>query len=388
MMPSYQRLGAVPHKRHTQFRAPDGRLYAEELFGEEGFSGMYSLLYHRFPPTRVSKIARAGAVCQQEWPQEQHRHHHLKTADIAPGGDAITGRRLMFYNADCAISVARPTDEMDYFYRNAMGDELLFVHEGAGALETTFGTLPYTAGDYLVIPRGTTWRAHPSAGAAHRLLVVEAFGHQGIVPPRRYRNEYGQLLEHSPYCERDLRPPAELPVHDERGEYHVRVKVNGALMTYTFDFHPLDLVGWDGYLYPYAFSIHDFEPITGRVHQPPPVHQTFEGPNFVVCSFCPRKLDYHPQAVPIPYNHSNIDSDEMIYYVSGDFSSRRGIEVSSITLHPRGIPHGPHPGTVEKALGAERTEELAVMVDTFRPLTLAAEAEPLDDAHYPYSWLE
>ena len=294
---------------------------------------------------------------------------------------------------------------MDYFYRNAQADELLFVHEGQGTLETTFGLLPYREGDYLVIPRGTTWRLQSgrgrgrhgatgggatsgrTEGSEHRFLIVEAFGGP-IQPPKRYRNEFGQLLEHSPYCERDLRAPVELPHHDERGEFQVRVKVNDEIMEYTFDFHPLDLVGWDGYLYPYAFNIEDFEPITGRVHQPPPVHQTFEGPNFVVCSFCPRKLDYHPLSVPVPYNHSNIDSDEMIYYVSGNFGSRKGIEVSSITLHPRGIPHGPHPGTVEKSLGAERTEELAVMVDTFRPLKLGADAEPLDDPQYPFSWLE
>lgn len=386
-MPSYQCLGRVPHKRHTQFRKPDGGLYAEELFGEEGFSGVYSLLYHQYPPTRVSKIERYGAVRYDEWPQEEHRHHHLKTAGVAPGGDPIGGRRPLMYNADCAISVVRPTEPMDFFYRNAMGDEVIYIHEGAGVLETTFGTLPYRVGDYVVIPRGTTWRIQPAAGA-QRFLVVEAFGHQGIQPPKRYRNEYGQLLEHSPYCERDLKAPAELPVHEERGEYTVRLKVNDELMTYTYDFHPLDVVGWDGFLYPYTFNIADFEPITGRVHQPPPVHQTFEGPNFVVCSFCPRKLDYHPQAIPVPYNHSNIDSDEMIYYVSGDFGSRRGIEVSSITLHPRGIAHGPHPGTVEKSLGAERTEELAVMVDTFRPLKLSRDAEKLDDPRYPFSWLE
>ncbi|HLJ81862.1 MAG TPA: homogentisate 1,2-dioxygenase, partial [Ktedonobacterales bacterium] len=384
----------VPHKRHTQFRKPDGGLYAEELFGEEGFSGCYSLLYHQQPPTRVSRIERYGAECRQEWPQELHRHHHFKTKELEPGGDLITGRRLLMYNNDCTISVARPTERMDYFYRNAMGDELLFVHQGSGVLETTFGTLPYGEGDYLVIPRGTTWRMNPSVGAPggrppsseQRFLVVEAFG-GAIQPPKRYRNEFGQLLEHSPYCERDLRAPAELPRHEETGEFEVRVKVNGEIMRYFFAFHPLDVVGWDGYLYPYAFNIADFEPITGRVHQPPPVHQTFEGPNFVVCSFCPRKLDYHPLSVPVPYNHSNIDSDEMIYYVSGDFGSRKGIEVSSITLHPRGIPHGPHPGTVEKSLGAERTEELAVMVDTFRPLKLGADAERLDDPQYPFSWL-
>jgi homogentisate 1,2-dioxygenase len=290
------------------------------------------------------------------------------------------------YNNDCVISVARPTDPMSYFYRNAQGDELLFIHEGSGTLETTFGTLPYSEGDYLVIPRGTTWRMQAGDGE-QRMLVVEAYG-GAIQPPKRYRNQFGQLLEHSPYCERDLRPPSELPVHEERGEFDVRVRVNDEVMTYTYDFHPLDVVGWDGFLYPYAFSIHDFEPITGRVHQPPPVHQTFEGPNFVVCSFCPRKLDYHPEAVPVPYNHSNIDSDEMIYYVSGNFGSRKGIEISSITLHPRGIPHGPHPGTVENSLGAERTEELAVMVDTFRPLKLGTAAATMDDPQYPFSWLE
>lgn len=385
-MPAYQRLGAVPHKRHTQFRQPDGSLYSEELFGEEGFSGAYSLLYHQFPPTRVSKIARYGQACQDEWPQEIHRHHHLKTHDAPAGGDPIEGRRLLLFNGDCALSIVRPDQPMNYYYRNAQADELLFVHEGDGTLETIFGLLPYRAGDYLVLPRGTTWQLQPAPGE-QRLLVIEAFG-GAIQPPRRYRNEFGQLLEHAPYCERDLRMPAELPLHTERGEYDVRVKVNGEVMTYTFDFHPLDVVGWDGCLYPYAFNIEDFEPITGRVHQPPPVHQTFEGPNFVVCSFCPRKLDYHPLSIPVPYNHSNIDSDEVIYYVSGNFGSRKGIEVSSLTLHPRGIPHGPHPGTVEQSLGAERTEELAVMVDTFRPLKLAAAAEPFDDPQYPFSWRE
>jgi homogentisate 1,2-dioxygenase len=385
-MPSYQSLGHVPPKRHTQFRKPDGSLYSEELFGEEGFSGVYSLLYHQHPPTRVSRIAKHGDACQVEWRQDVHRHHHLKTREVAPGGDPVEGRRLLMYNADCTISVARPTSLMDYFYRNAQADEMLFVHEGQGTLETTFGLLPYRVGDYLVIPRGTTYRVLPATGE-QRFLVVEAFGGP-LQPPKRYRNAFGQLLEHSPYCERDLHAPTELPQHAERGEFEVRVKVNSQVMTYVFDFHPLDVVGWDGYLYPYSFNIADFEPITGRVHQPPPVHQTFEGPNFVVCSFCPRKLDYHPLSIPVPYNHSNIDSDEMIYYVSGNFGSRKGIEVSSITLHPRGIPHGPHPGTVETSLGAERTEELAVMVDTFRPLMLAEAARELDDPQYPFSWLE
>ena len=385
-MPSYHALGKIPPKRHTQFRKPDGGLYSEELFGEEGFSGVESLLYHQYPPTRVSKIERFGAACEEEWKQETHRHHHLKAGNSPPGGDPISGRKTLMYNADCAISAVAPTEPMDYFYRNAMGDELLFVHYGSGTIETTFGTLPYHEGDYVLIPRGTTWRVQADKGE-QRMLVVEAFG-RAIQPPKRYRNEFGQLLEHSPYCERDLHAPTELPLHEERGEFQVRIKVNDEVMTYTYDYHPLDVVGWDGFLYPYTFNISDFEPITGRVHQPPPVHQTFEGPNFVVCSFCPRKLDYHPQAIPVPYNHSNIDSDEMIYYVSGNFGSRKGIETSSITLHPRGIAHGPHPGTVEKSLGAERTEELAVMVDTFRPLKFGAAAEAIDDPQYPFSWLE
>jgi homogentisate 1,2-dioxygenase len=385
-MPSYQALGKIPPKRHTQFRRPDGGLYSEELFGEEGFSGVASLLYHQHPPTRVSKIERFGAACEEEWKQETHRHHHLKAGHLASGGDPIGGRKTLMYNSDCVISAVVPDEPMDYFYRNAMGDELLFVHYGSGTIETTFGTLPYREGDYVLIPRGTTWRVQADKGE-QRMLVVEAFGH-AIQPPKRYRNEFGQLLEHAPYCERDLHAPTELPLHEERGEFKVRIKVNDELMTYTYDYHPLDVVGWDGFLYPYTFNISDFEPITGRVHQPPPVHQTFEGPNFVVCSFCPRKLDYHPQAIPVPYNHSNIDSDEMIYYVSGNFGSRKGIETSSITLHPRGIAHGPHPGTVEKSLGAERTEELAVMVDTFRPLKFGAAAEAIDDPQYPFSWLE
>ncbi|HEX9038265.1 MAG TPA: homogentisate 1,2-dioxygenase [Ktedonobacterales bacterium] len=385
-MPYYARLGEVPHKRHTQFRKADGGLYSEELFGEEGFSGVESLLYHQYPPTRVTRIVRVGDVCQKEWPQEVHRHHHLKTGHVEPRGDLVTGRRTLMYNHECVISVARPAGDMDYFYRNAQGDELIFVHEGSGALETTFGTLTYQPGDYLVIPRGTTWR--PQLGSAgQRFLIVEAYG-GAIQPPKRYRNDFGQLLEHAPYCERDLRPPSDLPRHEERDEFDVHIRVNGEMMAYTYDFHPLDVVGWDGYLYPYAFSIYDFEPITGRVHQPPPVHQTFEGPGFVVCSFCPRKLDYHPEAVPIPYNHSNIDSDEMIYYVAGNFGSRKGIELSSITLHPRGIAHGPQPGLVEKSLGAQATDELAVMVDTFRPLKLGADAELLDDPSYPFSWRE
>jgi homogentisate 1,2-dioxygenase len=384
-MPSYQRLGEIPHKRHTQFRKPDGSLYAEELFGTEGFSGCYSLLYHEHPPTRVSAIeAVASTHVVEEWPQETHRHHHLKTNDLEPAGDPVTGQRVLFYNNDVALAVVRPTERMDYYYRNAECDEIYFIHDGKGVLETIFGLLPYSEGDYLVIPRGTTYRFLQEPGES-RFLYVESHG--PIEPPKRYRNEFGQLLEHSPYCERDIRTPSELPRHEEKGLFKVHVKVGGRVMAYHFDFHPLDVVGWDGYLYPYALNIGDFEPITGRVHQPPPVHQTFAGPNFVVCSFVPRKLDYHPLSIPVPYNHSNIDSDEVIYYASGDFSSRKGIERSSFTLHPRGIPHGPHPGTIERSLGKEYTNELAVMVDTFHPLKLTQFAREFDDPQYPFSWL-
>ncbi len=384
-MTSYHALGQLPPKRHTQFRKPDGSLYAEELFGAEGFSGCFSLLYHKHPPTRVTRVARHSSLPVEEWHQSVHRHHHLKTQPLEPGGDPISGRKVLFFNNDVAIGVSRPTEPMSYFYRNAECDELYFVHEGSGVFETIFGNLPYRKGDYVNLPRGTTYRIVPEKGET-RLLIVEARG--PIETPRRYRNEFGQLLEHAPFSNRDFRLPRELPQHEEHGEFEVRIKIDHALMSYFYDYHPLDLVGWDGYLYPYIFNINDFEPITGRVHQPPPVHQTFQGPNFVVCSFCPRKLDYHPQAVPVPYNHSNIDSDEVIYYVDGNFSSRKGIEVASFTLHPRGIPHGPHPGTVEKSLGAERTEELAVMVDTFHPLRLTVDARPFDDERYPLSWLE
>lgn len=385
-MPMYHKMGKIPHKRHTQFRRPDGTLYSEELFGTEGFHGAYSLLYHQFPPTRVSAIHSVPVDLSVDQPQEVHRHHHFKTADVPAGGDPVAGRRVLMFNNDVSITVVRSNQQMSYFYRDAEHDELYFVHEGSGLLETIFGNLTYGPGDYLIIPRGTTYRFNIDQSQPSRMLSFISKG--PIEPPKRYRNEIGQLLEHSPYCERDLRVPEELPVHSERGEYEVRVRMGDRLTSYQYDFYPLDLVGWDGYLYPYVFNISDFEPITGRVHQPPPVHQTFQGPNFVVCSFVPRKLDYHPESIPVPYNHSNIDSDEVIYYVSGEFGSRKGIEVSSITLHPRGIAHGPHPGTVEKSLGKERTEELAVMIDTFHPLKLTKEAENLDDPGYPFSWLE
>ena len=388
-MPYYHRLGEIPHKRHTQFRKPDGTLYSEELYGTEGFSGNYSNLYYHYPPTQVKKIEKFMEVQfpPDEWKEEVHRHHHLSSVHLTRGGDAVQGNQVLMFNKDVMIGISQPTMVMNYFYRDGDSDLVYFVHDGHGVLETNFGLLPYHEGDYIVIPRGTTFRFQIAADSPDtRFLTIEAHG--TIETPRRYLSKNGQLLEHSPYCERDIRRPEELVTHTGRGDFEVRVKVGNIISSYWFDFHPINTVGWDGCEYPWIFNIDDFEPITGRIHQPPPVHQTFQGPNFVICSFVPRKLDYHPLSIPVPYNHSNIDSDEMLYYVNGSFGSRRGIERSSITLLPRGIPHGPHPGAIEKSLGVERTEELAVMIDTFFPLKLTTIAQSIDDPAYPYSWLD
>jgi homogentisate 1,2-dioxygenase len=385
-MSYYFRLGKVPHKRHTQFRKPDGSLYHEELMGIRGFTGNKSLLYHLYPPTEVHEIDRGSKVELTYAEQGPVRHRLLCTADLEPRGDAISGRIPLLANSDVALYVVRPDRQMSYWYRYAHGDEAIFVHEGAGLFESQFGNVRYGPGDYLVIPTGVIWRIVPDAGVDQRMLVVESSGGH-IEPPRRYVNQYGQFLESAPYGERDLRPPEELVTHDEQGEFEVRVKARGYIGRYLYRHHPLDVVGWDGHLWPFAFNIEDFEPITGRVHQPPPVHQTFEGPGFVVCSFVPRLFDYHPLAIPAPYNHSNVDSDEVIYYVKGDFMSRRGIRAASLTVHPNGIPHGPHPGTYEGSIGKTRTDELAVMVDTFRPLQVTAQAAAVEDEKYPFSWL-
>lgn len=383
-MPFYHRLGEIPHKRHTQFRQTDGSLYREQVLGTRGFDGIQSIVYHRRPPTALARFEDRGPIEIALEEPGALRHRHFRTAQLKPGGDPISGRQPMLHNADLTLNIALPTEPMNYHYRNGEGDELIFVHEGEGRLETLFGTLPFRRGDYLVIPIGTTYRLLPNGPA--RLLVFETRG--SIEPPSRYRNEYGQLLEHSPYCERDIRVPQELDTHDEVGEFPVLVRSRNRLSLHILDHHPLDVVGWDGYLYPWAFNIEDFEPITGRIHQPPPVHQTFKGPNFVVCSFVPRKYDYHPQAIPAPYNHSNVDSDEVLYYVEGNFMSRKGIEESSITLHPAGLPHGPHPGTAEASIGKDATEELAVMVDTFHSLYIARGARAIEDERYATSWLE
>lgn len=382
-MPRYHRLGQVPPKRHTQFRRPDGGLYAEEVLGTKGFSGLESILYHLEAPTRVIGFEPLGDLRPKLRSEEALRHHHLKTAPLPASGDPVSGRTPLLVNEDVSIGLCRPAEPMAYFYKNADGDDLLFVHEGSGRLETMFGTLPYREGDYLVIPRGTIYRVVAESSAT-RMLCIESASTVEI--PRRYRNEYGQLLEHAPYAERDLRVPETLETHDVRGRFEVRIKARGRFIAYFYEHHPLDVVGWDGYLYPWAFHVGDFEPITGLLHQPPPTHQTFQGHNYVVCSFVPRQLDYHPEAVPIPYNHSNVESDEVLYYVNGNFASRRGIEVGSITLHPCGLPHGPQPGAVEASLGKSHTDELAVMVDTFRPLRLTQAAVALDDESYPFSW--
>jgi homogentisate 1,2-dioxygenase len=382
-MPFYQRRGELPRKRHIVFRE-NGRLLTEEVMGLEGFTGNESILYHLESPCRVKELGAFTPIVREEWIPETHAHRLQNTYEVPPEGDEISGRRSLMWNDDVEISLCRPDEEMDYFFRNGEGDEVIFVHEGRGTVETTFGDVPYKDGDYVVIPRGTTYRFMPDG--PQRYLVFETPGLIEI--PRRYRNEYGQILEGAPYYHRDIHPPTDLHTRRERGEFLVKVRVRGGYQDYVLDYHPFDVVGWDGFLYPWTFSIHDFEPITGRIHQPPPSHQTFQGQNFVICSFCPRKLDFDPEAVPIPYHHSNLQSEEMIYYVSGNFGSRKGISVGSITLHPSGLPHGPQPGLAEKSLGVAETTELAVMCDTFRPLRLSTFARDLDDGRYAYSWYE
>ncbi|MBA3948286.1 MAG: homogentisate 1,2-dioxygenase [Herpetosiphonaceae bacterium] len=382
-MPFYQHLGNIPHKRHTQFRKPDGSLFSEQVMGTKGFSGVESILYHHYPPTAIAQVEDLGPATIEFEEAGALRHRHLKTAPIPEGGDIVNGRQYLLANNDIAIAIARPNQTQSYFYRNGQGDELLFIDQGKGKLETSFGNLPYRRGDYLYVPIGCTYRL-VSSGGSTKVLVFETTGE--ITTPKRYRNEHGQLLEHSPFCERDIRPPLQLEPHDERGAFEVHVRARGRLTKHVLDHHPLDVVGWDGYLYPFALNIEDFEPITGRVHQPPPVHQTFQGTNFVVCSFVPRLFDYHPLSIPAPYNHSNVESDEVLYYVEGNFMSRRGIEEGSITLHPAGMPHGPHPGTAEASIGKPRTDELAVMVDTFRPLYTTKTALRYEDPRYTYSW--
>jgi homogentisate 1,2-dioxygenase len=384
-MPFYHKLGEIPHKRHTQFRKPDGNLYREEVMGLEGFSSIQSILYHRFLPPRVQEVEDLGSVKPDYVDFGPIRHRALATADIPAGGDPVVARRPLLGNNDILLGVARPTKSMDYFYRNAQAYETWWVHEGSGTLKSQFGNLAFHPGDYIVIPFGTTWQMQLDTPEA-RFFTLE--NPSQIVPPKRYRNAFGQLLEHSPYSERDIRVPEELETHTERGQFEVRVKVRDRISRHVLDHHPFDVVGWDGYLYPWIFNIEDFEPITGRVHQPPPVHQTFEARNFVVCSFVPRLFDYHPEGIPAPYNHSNVNSDEVIYYAEGNFMSRKGIDRSDISLHPYGLPHGPQPGMTEASIGKKETSELAVMVDTFYPLNLTQQALELEKPEYMASWLD
>jgi homogentisate 1,2-dioxygenase len=385
-MPHYQNSGVVPSKRHTQFRKPDGSLYAEQLFSTEGFSNDYSLLYHHHPPTEIIHTDPAINVTPKLADEKMLQHRCLDGFQVKPAADYLDSRKPVLVNNDCHIVLAAPQQSLsNYFYKNADADEMIFVHEGSGVLHTQYGELAFSYGDYLVIPRGTIYQIS-FAGAENRLFIVESFS--PIRYPKRYLSKSGQLLEHSPYCERDIRAPENLVTIDQAGDFLIKTKKKGMLYGLHYAHHPFDVVGWDGCCYPFIFSIHNFEPITGRVHQPPPTHQTFEAHNFVVCSFVPRLYDYHPNAIPAPYNHSNIDSDEVLYYVDGDFMSRKNVTRGMITLHPAGIPHGPHPGAVEKSIGKKDTAELAVMVDTFHPLQLTVDALEIENKGYTMSWAE
>ncbi len=385
-MSYYYKLGNIPHKRHTQFRKADGSLYSEQLFSTEGFSNDYTLMYHCHPPTEIIKTGTPYNVMPVVAEEKMLQHRSFDGFKIKPVADFLESRKAILVNNDCQVVLAAPQQSMkDYFYKNADADEMIFVHEGSGVLTTMYGTLEFAYGDYLVIPRGTIYQITLNDNS-NRFLIVESFS--PIRFPKKYLSKYGQLLEHSPFCERDIRPPKNLITIDQKGDFVIKTKKKGVIYPIHYAHHPFDIVGWDGCCYPFAFSIHDFEPITGRVHQPPPVHQTFEGNNFVVCSFVPRLFDYHPDAIPAPYNHSNIDSDELLYYVDGDFMSRKNVTRGMLTLHPAGIPHGPHPGAVLKSIGAKETKELAVMVDTFHPLQLTREALDIENPGYVMSWAE
>ena len=384
-MPIYHKLGTMPHKRHTVFEKPGGGYYYEQLFGTVGFDGMSSLMYHVHRPTQVKQILETVDVAPKIAVAKNIHSRKLLGFNVAPKNDFLESRTPLLVNNDVVLGLAAPRKSSEsYFYKNADADEMLFVHRGTGRLRTMLGAIPFEYGDYLVIPRGMIYQVEFD-GEDNRLLYLES--RQAIYTPKRYRNWFGQLLESSPYCERDYKLPQDLETHDEKGEFLLKVRKGGVLHQLVYAYHPFDVVGWDGYNYAWGLNIKDFEPITGRVHQPPPVHQTFGTESFVVCSFCPRLYDYHPQAVPAPYNHSNIDSDEVLYYVDGDFMSRNDIAQGHITLHPGGIPHGPHPGAMERSLGKTKTEEYAVMVDTFKPLMLTEEAMKLDDGKYYQSWL-
>jgi len=386
-MAHYHRLGKIPHKRHTQFRKPDGGLYSEQLFSTEGFSSNSSLLYHIQPPTKIIRTEKPIDIAPKAAGDLLLKHTSYQGFKVKPEDDFLKSKKVVLFNDDVQIALAAPRKGLtgNVFYKNADSDEVIFIHEGEGVLKTQYGKIPFGFGDYLVIPRGCIFQIE-FKDENNRLFIVDSFS--PIRFPKRYLSQYGQLLENAPFCERDIRQPQNLETHDEAGEFLIQVKKKGLLYPIWYGTHPFDVIGWDGCEYPYAFNIQDFEPITGRVHQPPPVHQTFDAHNFVICSFVPRLFDYHPLSIPAPYNHSNIDSDEVLYYVAGDFMSRKHVDKGQITLHPAGIPHGPHPGAVEKSIGAKETNELAVMVDTFHPLKLTQEALDIEDENYVMSWSE
>ncbi|HYG51628.1 MAG TPA: homogentisate 1,2-dioxygenase [Flavobacteriales bacterium] len=385
-MPVYHKLGKFPQKRHTQFEKPKGGLYYEQLFGTEGFSGMSSLLYHVHRPTQIKEIVKSYSVAPKIAVEKNIKPMLLQGFQLKPEDDFLDSRKALMLNNDVVLGLAAPKKSLrNYFYKNADADEMLFIHKGSGTLRTFMGNIPFEYGDYLIIPRGMIYQIDFN-DENNRLLYLESY--HPLYTPKRYKNPHGQHLEHAPFCERDFKLPSELETHDEKGDFVIKVKKEGMVHEIVYATHPFDVVGWDGFNFPWAFSIHNFEPITGRVHQPPPVHQTFETGAFVVCSFCPRLYDYHPKAIPAPYNHSNIDSDEVLYYVDGDFMSRNNIEQGHITLHPKGIPHGPAPGAMERSIGKTETVELAVMVDTFRPLKLTDVAMGIDDKKYYKSWVE
>lgn len=383
-MPLYHTLGIVPDKRHVVARQPNGNLYQEELVGTQGFAGMSSLVYHLYPPTRVRQKDKAYSVIPKVAIENGLDAMSFKGFDIQPEKDFIKSRKTLFVNNAMHVGLAAPQESTPYFYKNADADEMIFVHQGSGKLRTMYGSLDFKYGDYIVIPRGTVYQVDFDT-TDNRWLFVESF--DPIFTPRRYRNDFGQLLEHSPFCERDIIRPKDLQTFDEEGEFDIYIKKKGYMFPYVYANHPFDVAGWDGYHYPYIFSIFNFEPLTGRIHMPPPIHQTFESRNFVICSFVPRLYDYHPQAIPAPYHHSNIDSDEILYYVDGDFMSRNNIQKGQLTLHPGGIPHGPHPGAIERSIGKKETQELAVMIDPFNPMMITEEAMSVSVPDYYKSWL-
>ncbi len=385
-MAFYHKQGQIPAKRHTQFRKSDGSLYSEELVSTEGFSSLYSLVYHCHPPTLVKEIGEAYDISPKAAIEKNLQNRSFLTFKASPADDYLKSRVYVLFNKDVYLATAAPRKSMtDYFFKNADADEVLFIHEGTGVLKTVYGQIPFEYGDYLVIPRGTIYQLHFET-EQNRIFITESFS--PIRPPKRYLNQYGQLLEHSPYCERDIKLPELKETFDQTGDFKVLIKKEDMIFPYTYATHPFDAIGWDGFQYPFGLSIHNYEPITGRVHMPPPIHQTFEGHNFVICSFVPRLYDYHPQSIPAPYNHSNVDSDEVLYYVDGDFMSRKHVERGMISLHPKGIPHGPHPGTVEKSIGKLETKELAVMIDPFYPLKITEAAMQMEDSGYYKTWVE